>query len=255
MGPLLEWEWLRFCSLSLLPSQFHSSPHPTPATAVNPWHGSATGNTLSRGNALRLHSDHRTRSWAQLGVQLDEALAAPGDPQLAELPLWRDLSSGRHRLWSEHLVYVAAFASGGLGWAGLPCGLWGQPSFLFRAPCTGCLNFIGGNVQLCRGGAQVWAARQLSLLRGLAQECHSLLPHATGAEVVYGDRPKRVTYHRLLWCPSVEDLDAAYGMQVLQRYGTAAILQGHSGVRSRYSCRSSCAVGVAAGFQLVSSQR
>lgn len=96
---------------------------------------------LRREDALRLHSDPRTRGWAQLGVQL----AGLGCGALGST-LWRDLSAGRHRLCSEHLVYAASFA--------------------------------------------------------------------VGAELVFGDRPKRVTYHRLLWCPSVEDLDAAYGVQV-----------------------------------------
>ena len=39
---------------------------------------------------------------------------------------------------------------------------------------------------------------------------------AVGAALVFGDRPKAVTYRRMLLCPSLADLDTAFGLQVSQ---------------------------------------
>ena len=37
---------------------------------------------------------------------------------------------------------------------------------------------------------------------------------AVAAEIVYGDRPKHETYHRLLDATTLADLDYAFGIQV-----------------------------------------
>ncbi|GAB4822441.1 hypothetical protein N2152v2_009487 [Parachlorella kessleri] len=122
-------------------------------TAATRWHGDETGRTLTRDDALwGQRSSQRCRGWAQLGVQLASWAEGKEPASLSPLdsPLWQELTTGPKRLWSEWLVYVAAFAANSL--------------------------------------------------------------------LIHGDRPKRVTYHRLLWVPSVEDLDAAYGMQSALNY-------------------------------------
>lgn len=41
---------------------------------------------------------------------------------------------------------------------------------------------------------------------------------AIGARLVFGDRPKHITYQRMLWQPEVEDLDAAFGFYSIINY-------------------------------------
>lgn len=41
---------------------------------------------------------------------------------------------------------------------------------------------------------------------------------AVGADLVFGDRPKGITYKRMLHCPSLEDLDAAFALQSAANY-------------------------------------
>ena len=41
---------------------------------------------------------------------------------------------------------------------------------------------------------------------------------AVGSRLVFGDRPKHVTYQRMLWKPEVEDLDAAFGLYSVSNY-------------------------------------
>lgn len=41
---------------------------------------------------------------------------------------------------------------------------------------------------------------------------------AVGARLLHGDRPKMVTYQRMLWQPTVEALDTAFGLQSAQNY-------------------------------------
>eukprot|EP00889_Picochlorum_renovo_P004295 jgi/Picre1/31325/NNA_006678.t1 len=40
----------------------------------------------------------------------------------------------------------------------------------------------------------------------------------TDANLVYGDRPKLTTYQRMLMCPTLADLDTAFGIQCASNY-------------------------------------
>jgi len=41
---------------------------------------------------------------------------------------------------------------------------------------------------------------------------------AVGAQLIHGDRPKLITYQRMLWQPSIVDLDYAFGLQSALNY-------------------------------------
>ncbi|KAL4449447.1 hypothetical protein ABPG77_007091 [Micractinium sp. CCAP 211/92] len=45
---------------------------------------------------------------------------------------------------------------------------------------------------------------------------------AVGADLVFGDRPKQITYSRMLWLPSIVDLDQAYGAMSASNYADLA---------------------------------
>lgn len=118
-------------------------------TALNDAHGSVTGNAFTVEDCLRMTPgpggmpDARTLVIGRLGAQLSEF------PDPASTSAWADLVA-TPQFFSEHLAYVAAFAS--------------------------------------------------------------------GARLVHGDRPKTTTYQRMLWCPSIVDLDSAFGMESAGNY-------------------------------------
>jgi hypothetical protein len=118
-------------------------------TALNPAHGSATGNVASIQDCLMITNstygmvDARTRALAHIGVQLADM------PNPLESELWKEVCRSP-MFFSEHLAYAAAFA--------------------------------------------------------------------VGAQLIHGDRPKLITYQRMLWQPSIVDLDYAFGLQSALNY-------------------------------------
>ncbi|KAH7620700.1 hypothetical protein NADE_003313 [Nannochloris sp. 'desiccata'] len=118
-------------------------------TALNPAHGSATGNVASVQECLMITNsaygmvDARTRALAHIGVQLADV------QNPIESDLWKEICRSP-MFFSEHLAYAAAFA--------------------------------------------------------------------VGAQLIHGDRPKLVTYQRMLWQPSIVDLDYAFGLQSALNY-------------------------------------
>lgn len=116
-------------------------------TALNPSHGSETGNSVNLESCLRVTPDG-PRDSQTLGIsQLAARLKDTGD--ILASSVWQDLVAS-NMIYSEHLAYVAA---------------------------------------LC-----------------------------TDANLVYGDRPKLTTYQRMLMCPTLADLDTAFGIQCASNY-------------------------------------
>lgn len=116
-------------------------------TALNASHGSATGNTATLENCLRMIPegvpDAQTMGIAQLAVRLQ------GLGNVLDSSVWKDLAASP-MVFSEHLAYIAALTS----------------------------------------------------------ECR----------LIHGDRPKLLTYQRMLMCPSIVDLDRAFGIQSASNY-------------------------------------
>jgi len=116
-------------------------------TALNPSHGSETGNVATLENCLKLIPegvrDSQTLGIAQIAARL----------QLQENPstcsVWKELIAS-DMIYSEHLAYIAALTKGSL--------------------------------------------------------------------LIHGDRPKLTTYQRMLQCPSIVDLDTAFGIQSVSNY-------------------------------------
>ena len=127
---------------------FHEKPHSVVVeTALNTSHGSNTGNVATLEDCLRIVpngvKDSQTIGIAQLAIRLQ------GLPDPTSSSVWKNLVSS-NMVFSEHLAYIAAFASNSM--------------------------------------------------------------------LIHGDRPKWTTYRRMLLCPSVVDLDVAFGMQSASNY-------------------------------------
>ena len=116
-------------------------------TALNPSHGSETGNILDLESCLRSVPDGvrdpQTLGMAQLAARLKDT----GDILSSEV--WKDLLAS-NMIYSEHLAYVSALS--------------------------------------------------------------------VEADLVFGDRPKLTTYQRMLMCPTLADLDIAFGAQCASNY-------------------------------------
>jgi hypothetical protein len=98
--------------------------------------------------------------------------------------------------------------------AGVPGGPGGAPDLR-----TLTLARIGTQLALeddpC--ASDLW--RNIATAQGLASEDLAYAAaFATGSTLVFGDRPKAVSYQRMLWRPSVADLDAAYAAQSASNY-------------------------------------
>lgn len=61
--------------------------------------------------------------------------------------------------------------------------------------------------------SDLWSDLAMGPRRLWSEQLVYVASFAVGAEIVFGDRAKEVTYHRMLWCPTVQDMDAAFGMQ------------------------------------------
>lgn len=117
-------------------------------TALNPSHGSETGNTVDLENSLRSMPDGGIRDPQTLGIaQLAARLKDTGD--ILSSDVWKELVAS-NMIYSEHLAYVSALS--------------------------------------------------------------------VDADLVYGDRPKLTTYKRMLFQPSLADLDVAFGLQCVSNY-------------------------------------
>jgi hypothetical protein len=117
-------------------------------TALNPSHGSETGNTVDLENSLRSMPDGGVRDPQTLGIaQLAARLKDTGDILSSEV--WKELVAS-NMIYSEHLAYVSALS--------------------------------------------------------------------VDADLVFGDRPKLTTYQRMLFHPTLADLDAAFGLQCASNY-------------------------------------
>lgn len=117
-------------------------------TALNPSHGSETGNKVDLENSLRAMPDGGIRDPQTLGIaQLAARLKDTGD--ILSSDVWKDLVKS-NMIYSEHLAYVSALS--------------------------------------------------------------------VDADLIFGDRPKLMTYQRMLLCPTLADLDAAFGLQCVSNY-------------------------------------
>lgn len=117
-------------------------------TALNPTHGSETGNTVDLENSLRVMPEGGVRDPQTLGIaQLAARLKDTGDILSSEV--WKELVAS-NMIYSEHLAYVSALS--------------------------------------------------------------------VDADLVFGDRPKLTTYQRMLFYPSLADLDEAFGLQCISNY-------------------------------------
>jgi hypothetical protein len=115
-------------------------------TALNPSHGSETGNSINLENALKADGieDRQTFGMASVAARLRDS-SCP----IQESETWNEMVQS-NMIYSEHLAYVAALS--------------------------------------------------------------------VDANLVFGDRPKMVTYRRMLCCPTLADLDAAFGIQCWSNY-------------------------------------